>query len=56
MRQAKKRITAIALLIISGFLTVDGVLAQAHAVQATVPFDFTVGGTLLSSGTYPSLL
>ncbi len=47
-----KRITAIALFMISGFFIVDGVLAQDHAVQATVPFDFTVGGRLLPSGTY----
>lgn len=27
-------------------------LAQDHAVQATVPFDFTVGTSLLPAGTY----
>jgi hypothetical protein len=47
-----KRITALALFTIAGFLTAGNALAQQHSVRATVPFDFTVGGKLLPSGTY----
>jgi hypothetical protein len=47
-----KRITAFALFTIAGFLTAGNALAQQHSVRATVPFNFTVGGKLLPSGTY----
>ena len=47
-----KRITAIALFTIASFVTAGIALAQDRAVQATVPFDFTVGNKLLPSGTY----
>jgi hypothetical protein len=47
-----KRITAVALFTIAGFLTAGNALAQQHSVRATVPFDFTVGGKVLPSGTY----
>jgi hypothetical protein len=47
-----KRITAIALLTIAGFVTAGGALAQDHGVKATVPFDFNVGYKLLPAGTY----
>ena len=47
-----KRITVFALFTIAGFLTAGNALAQQHSVQATVPFDFTVGGKMLPAGTY----
>jgi hypothetical protein len=47
-----KRIAAIALFTIASFVTAGKVMAQDHAVRATVPFDFTVGDKLLPSGTY----
>lgn len=47
-----KRITAIALFTIATFVTAGRALAQDRAVQATVPFDFTVGNKLLPAGTY----
>jgi hypothetical protein len=47
-----KRITAIALFTIATFVTAGRALAQDRAVQATVPFDFTVGDKLLPAGTY----
>jgi len=47
-----KRIAAIALFIIAGFIGSGRAMAQDHAVQATVPFDFTVADKLLPSGTY----
>ena len=47
-----KRITAIAFLSIVSFFTAGSALAQYRTVQATVPFDFTVGNKLLPSGTY----
>lgn len=36
----------------AGILTAGSALAQNHAVEATIPFDFTVGSKLLPSGTY----
>ena len=42
-----KRITAIALFTIAGFVTAGSALAQNRAVRADVPFDFTVGDKLL---------
>ena len=47
-----KRITAIALLAIANFAMAGTSFAQSRAVQAKVPFDFTVGNHLLPSGTY----
>jgi len=47
-----KRITAIALLAIANFAVAGTSFAQSKAVQAKVPFDFTVGNKLLPSGTY----
>lgn len=47
-----KRITAIALLAIANFAVAGTSFAQSRAVQAKVPFDFTVGNKLLPSGTY----
>jgi hypothetical protein len=47
-----KRITAIALLAIANFAVAGTSFAQSRAVQAKVPFDFTVGNKLLPSGMY----
>jgi len=47
-----KRTTAIALLAIANFAMAGTSFAQSNGVQATVPFDFTVGSKLLPSGTY----
>jgi hypothetical protein len=47
-----KRITAIALFTVAAFVTAGEAMAQDHAVRATVPFAFTVGGKLLPSGNY----
>lgn len=47
-----KRITAIALLAIANFAMAGTSFAQSNGVQATVPFDFTVGTKLLPPGTY----
>jgi hypothetical protein len=47
-----KRITAIALFAIANFALAGTSFAQSRGVQATVPFDFTVGNKLLPSGTY----
>jgi hypothetical protein len=47
-----KRIAAIALLVAASFLTAGSAMAQDHAVKATIPFNFTVGGSLLPAGTY----
>ena len=47
-----KRITAIALFAIANFALAGPSFAQSRGVQATVPFDFTVGDKLLPSGTY----
>ena len=47
-----KRITAIALLAIANFAVAGTSFAQSKAVQAKVPFDFTVGNTLVPSGMY----
>lgn len=46
-----KRITAITMFL-AGLVTISSASAQDHAVKATIPFDFTVGNTLLHSGTY----
>jgi len=47
-----KRISAIALLTIASFVTAGSALAADRGVEATVPFDFTVGNHLLPAGTY----
>jgi hypothetical protein len=47
-----KRTTAIALLAVANFAISGTSFAQSNGVRATVPFDFTVGNTLLPSGTY----
>lgn len=47
-----KRITAFALFCLATLVTAGSVSAQDHTVQSTIPFDFTVGNTLLPAGTY----
>lgn len=47
-----KHITAISLLTLASLVTISSALAQDSGVQATVPFNFTVGNTVLPSGTY----
>ena len=47
-----KRNTAIALFALSTLGAAARVLGQTPAVQATVPFEFTVGGRLLPADTY----
>ncbi len=52
-----KRITAsplftIAALVTAAAVTAAGAMAQSRAVQATMPFDFTVGNKTLPAGTY----
>ena len=47
-----KRITAIALFAMANLVMAGTSFAQSREVQATVPFDFTVGNKLLPSGTY----
>lgn len=47
-----KRITALSLFSAAVTLAAGNLFAQAHAVQATMPFDFIVGNKMLPSGTY----
>ena len=47
-----KRIAAVTLFTILAFATAGGALAQDLAVQANVPFAFTVGNQLLPPGNY----
>lgn len=47
-----KRITAIALFAAASTLGIGSALAQDQAIQATMPFNFTVGSKLLPAGTY----
>jgi hypothetical protein len=47
-----KRITVVALLALTYFAGNLRASAQENAVQATIPFDFTVGHQLLPSGEY----
>ena len=47
-----KRTTAITLLAIANLAMAGTSFAQSNGVQATVPFDFTMGTKLLPSGTY----
>ncbi|HTX42851.1 MAG TPA: hypothetical protein VMD25_13530 [Acidobacteriaceae bacterium] len=47
-----KRIIATASLAVASLLTAGNASAQNTAVQATIPFYFVVGSTVLPSGTY----
>jgi len=47
-----KHFTATALFALASLVSVGNMPAQSHSVQANVPFDFTVGGKMLPSGTY----
>lgn len=47
-----KYITALALFIAASFITAGKAIAQDYAVQATIPFNFTVNGRLLPAGNY----
>jgi hypothetical protein len=47
-----KHITAIALFIAATFITAGKAIAQDYAVQATIPFNFTVNGSQLPAGNY----
>jgi hypothetical protein len=47
-----KQITALALFSIAGFVSIGQAMAQDHAVQATIPFEFTAGTKALPAGTY----
>jgi hypothetical protein len=49
-----KRITVVAIFALASILGAGSALAQVQSkeVQATVPFDFTVGNKLLPAGTY----
>jgi hypothetical protein len=47
-----RRITAIALFTVAGFLSAGNALAQQREIRATVPFDFTVAGKVLPAGDY----
>jgi hypothetical protein len=49
---AMKHITAIALFIAATFITAGKAIAQDYAVQATIPFNFTVSGSQLPAGNY----
>lgn len=50
-----QRIKTIALFTLATIFGAGAALAQTHAVQATMPFDFTVGNKLLPPGTYKIL-
>jgi len=47
-----KRITSIALFALVSIVTIGAASAQNRAVQATVPFDFSVGSKVIPAGTY----
>ena len=47
-----KRITALALFSVASLVSISQVMAQDHAVQATIPFDFAAGNEVLPAGTY----
>ena len=47
-----QRITTIALFTVSSILGAGIASAQTYAVQATMPFNFTVGNKVLPAGTY----
>jgi len=46
-----KQLTAL-VIFLAGLVTVGSASAQDRGVKASIPFDFTVGNTLLPSGTY----
>jgi hypothetical protein len=46
-----KRISAVALLALAGFIGTGSAMAQDQ-IRATVPFDFAVGNKVLHAGTY----
>src|SRR5664279_30053 len=48
----RKTLTTMALFAVTSLVAVNNVSAQEHAVQANIPFDFTVNGALLPPGTY----
>jgi hypothetical protein len=47
-----KRIVAIALFVAASLLTTRTAMAQSHAVEVNVPFNFTVNNTSLPAGKY----
>ncbi|MBV8631014.1 MAG: hypothetical protein JOZ83_08830 [Silvibacterium sp.] len=47
-----RKITAVALFSIAGFLAAGDALAQDQSLKATIPFDFSVGNNVLPAGTY----
>jgi hypothetical protein len=47
-----KYITALALFIAAIFITAGKAIAQDYAVQATIPFSFSVNGSQLPAGNY----
>jgi hypothetical protein len=47
-----KRISELALLIISSLATCTGAIGQQSAIKANIPFDFTVGNTWMPAGEY----
>ena len=47
-----KRINAIALFAMANLALAGNAFAQAHAVKANIPFDFTVSDRLLPAGNY----
>jgi hypothetical protein len=50
--KAMKRTIAMAFFAVASLLTAGNVSAQESSVQATIPFDFAVGNTVLPAGTY----
>lgn len=48
----RRILTTMALFAVTSFVAVTNVSAQEHAVQANIPFDFTVNGALLPPGIY----
>lgn len=47
-----KRITMMTLFALAAFVSVGKAMAQDHAVEANIPFHFTVGDKVLPSGSY----
>jgi len=47
-----KRMTAITFFALATLVAAGSAVAQGHAVQATVPFDFTVASAHVPAGTY----
>jgi hypothetical protein len=48
----RRTLTTMALFAVTSLVAVNNVSAQEHAVQANIPFDFTVNGALLPPGIY----